>query len=57
MKARSKFKRVLAFAFAIVMSVSLMAFPVYADDVYELGLLQGDDVNAKLSALLTPRRR
>lgn len=53
-KARSKFKRVLAFALAIVMSVSLMAFPVYADDVYELGLLQGDDVNAKLSALLTP---
>lgn len=54
MKARSKFKRVLAFALAIVMSVSLMAFPVYADDVHELGLLQGDDVNAKLSALLTP---
>lgn len=51
MKARSMPRRILAMALAIVMTLSIMVFPVSAD---ELGLVKGDDVNAKLSDLLTP---
>lgn len=55
MKARSKFSRMLALALAVIMTMSVMAFPVYADDsVKELPLIKGDDINAKLSDLLTP---
>lgn len=51
MKARSMPRRILAMALAIVMTLSIMVFPVSAED---LGLVKGDDVNAKLSDLLTP---
>lgn len=38
---------------AIIMTFSLMAFPVSADsEVKELGLCKGDNVNAKLNALM-----
>lgn len=51
MKARSMPRRILAMALAIVMTLSIMVFPVSAE---ELGLVKGDDVNTKLSDLLTP---
>lgn len=53
MKANSKLSRLLALTLAIIMTFSLMAFPVSADsEVKELGLCKGDNVNAKLNALM-----
>lgn len=47
MKANSKLSRLLALTLAIIMTFSLMAFPVSADsEVKELGLCKGDNVNA-----------
>lgn len=53
MKVNSKLSRLLALTLAIIMTFSLMAFPVSADsEVKELGLCKGDNVNAKLNALM-----
>lgn len=53
MKANSKLSRLLALTLAIIMTFSLMAFPVSADsEVKELGLIGSSDVNAELNKLL-----